>query len=431
MGLGIIFCGLLYTDVGVLIYSFLTGIDLYFFYGVTLDYPESWLIPKFAFLAILAFITVISLRFRVFTYAKLMNQTKDYQRIYDHTRVALITIDREGIIQSINPTTMKILGYTSSNSLIGVNISVIGVDQEKQYFWRKELTKNDYIDDVELTLTKKDGSSIFVLMSASLIRDKEGKAQKIETVFRDITELKKTESVRKDLEKKREDFITMTNHQIRTPLHITKGYSEFLISKIDVLPPEDLKEYLYSLQRNLNRLEKLISDVRTVQILEKDDLRLNLNIFDLDTVVAKIIQPYLDLHQEQFTLTNLVKNSSIYVKIDFESIQQAIDNIIENAIKQTDNETRRIEIIIAKEDEKGKILIKDNGVGIEKSHSKDIFGKYVSFQTDKSAIGTGIGLYIAQEIVVAHNGKLTATSQGRGYGATFTITIPLYKTPNP
>ena len=425
MGLGIVFCGLLYSGGGVIVYSLLSSFNLFIFYKIVLGVPESWLIPKIAFLSLIAFISLLSLRARELSYNLLAKQTKEFRTVYDSARVALVTLNREGIILSTNPATVDILGYDSLDSLIGIDISKFGINQDYQENLRKELQKKEFVDNIELTITKKDGTPVFVLMSASIVRNEQGKTQKIETVIRDITERKKAEQARKDLEKRREDFIAMTNHQLRTPLHISKGYSELLINQFDALSPEEVTQYLHSLERNLTRLERLFSDFGRVQTLEKGELELDFRPINLDTFIPDFLAPYQELEQYCSLSVEFQEDNPIIVQMDKESFHQALDNLIENSLKQTDKNTREIKLFVQHDQENVRISVQDNGAGIEKNQLTSIFEKYTSIETELSAKGTGIGLYIAQRIIEAHGGKLTAESGGKGHGATFHIELPI------
>ncbi|MHA1996005.1 MAG: sensor histidine kinase [Candidatus Hodarchaeales archaeon] len=113
------------------------------------------------------------------------------------------------------------------------------------------------------------------------------------------------------------------------------------------------------------------------------------------------------------------------VQIDKERFNQALDNLIENALKQTDKNTRKIKLFVQSDQNNVRISVQDNGVGIEQNQLSYIFEKYTSIKTDMSAKGTSIGLYIAQQIIEVHGGTLTAESSGKGHGATFHIQLPI------
>jgi signal transduction histidine kinase len=100
-------------------------------------------------------------------------------------------------------------------------------------------------------------------------------------------------------------------------------------------------------------------------------------------------------------------------------------NLIDNAVKHTTKDNRRIIVEMKTETDSVQLFINDNGSGIRSEDLEVIFDKYVSIPTDNTVVGTGLGLYISREILKAHGGTIKAESEGRSHGSTFIITLPL------
>ncbi len=109
--------------------------------------------------------------------------------------------------------------------------------------------------------------------------------------------------------------------------------------------------------------------------------------------------------------------------IDKYRIQQVIDNILNNAIKNTHSKQRRIIMTVIDLPSDVEITITDNGAGIDPSNIQKIFDQFISIKTEYSVTGTGIGLFLSREIIIAHGGTITAHSDGIGHGSQFIITI--------
>ncbi len=106
-------------------------------------------------------------------------------------------------------------------------------------------------------------------------------------------------------------------------------------------------------------------------------------------------------------------------------LRQTFENVLENAIKQTTKTNRIINVKVECTSSNSiRVVILDNGVGIEKKHLNEIFEQFVSIPTDSAASGTGMGLYLTREILKAHRGTIIAKSDGLNRGASFNIDIP-------
>ena len=103
---------------------------------------------------------------------------------------------------------------------------------------------------------------------------------------------------------------------------------------------------------------------------------------------------------------------------------QILDNLMDNAIKQTVNNRRKITVVPEAHSTVVRIQIIDNGIGIDPADIDRIFKPFTSVETEYSAVGTGIGLYLSQILAQNHGGAITAYSEGKGHGATFILQLP-------
>jgi PAS domain S-box-containing protein len=243
----------------------------------------------------------------------------------------------------------------------------------------------------------------------------------------DITDRMKTEKTREELEQKRDNFVWMTSHELRTPLTVLTGYCDFLIKHIKDLAQKRIKNILSVMKNNLDRLELLASEVSTIGQIERGIFEVEKISMSLCDFLQDTIEPYYQLLGNQFEFQGCLDDTPVIIDGDAHRLQQVLDNIISNAIKQTDKDLRKI-LVTSKISPKDIVIeVSDNGAGIESENLEVIFDQFVSFPTEFSTTGTGIGLYLSQKILEEHGGRIKAQSKGLGRGATFTIELPRNK----
>ena len=228
-------------------------------------------------------------------------------------------------------------------------------------------------------------------------------------------------------DKMQREFINIASHEMRTPTQAVLGFSDLLNQH-----PEKSEELCGTIHRNALRLKRLIDDVLDVTRIESQTFNLKKQKFDLDEVITTVIDGYRNQIQNnnnnnQKNLRFLYNTSgkNITVEADKERITQVISNLIDNAVKFTEEGTISVSVSAEeKEEEKGKagdvmVTVKDTGSGI----SPDIYPRLFSKFASKSHKGTGLGLFISKSIVEAHGGKIWADNNSDGKGATFTFII--------
>ncbi len=240
----------------------------------------------------------------------------------------------------------------------------------------------------------------------------------------DITDRMRAEKTREELEQRRDSFVWMTSHELRTPLTVLTGYCDFLIEHLNDLAQKRITNILGVMKSNLDRLERLTSKVSAIGQIERGSFEIEKTSMNLCDFLQGTLEPYHQLLGNQFEFQGCLEDSSIIIAGDAHRLQQVLDNIVGNAIKQTDKDHRRIRVTSKIEESYIKIEVSDNGAGIEPENLEVIFDQFVSIPTEFSATGTGIGLYLCRKTLEAHGGRITAQSKGLGLGATFIVEIP-------
>jgi PAS domain S-box-containing protein len=219
------------------------------------------------------------------------------------------------------------------------------------------------------------------------------------------------------------EFIMLTSHNLRTPLAIARGYAEIIQTKFPVSEVE--KPLITGLNNGLDQLGKIVEDLLTISSIESG-YQLTLK----DTLFSTIIDPLIKEAKELALTRNdkLIVNfhaGDVRLKADFERLQGALRNVLNNACKFTENgivevNTNRLEDHLI-------ISVSDTGIGIEPTELPKIFGKFhrAANALDGDYAGRGIGLYLTKLIVEEHGGKISVVSQPK-QGSAFTIELPCY-----
>ena len=240
----------------------------------------------------------------------------------------------------------------------------------------------------------------------------------------DITEKKRVEQIRIELEDKRANFISMTSHELRTPLTAIMGFLEILEDRLDELDQDRRDKCLKIIKRNVLRLERLVDGVSDLAKIEQGFFDLNLKDIDLYNFIENATQAYKPFLGNELEVIHHHKHFSTLIEGDVDRLNQVLDNIINNAIKHTSKNSRKIIVTSEILPNVVKVIISDNGAGITPKNFEQLFNPFVSFPTKYSAGGSGIGLYLSRRIIEEHKGTLVAKSEGKDCGTTFIIDLP-------
>jgi len=236
----------------------------------------------------------------------------------------------------------------------------------------------------------------------------------------------------KELDKAKSDFVSIASHQLRTPVTAIKGYSSMLLEGSFGEIPEKAKSATEKIFESSNRLVHLITDFLTLSRIERGKIEYDFQKTDLKAIVVSVMDEFkaanikdkknLDLsldidEKEDYTLT-----------IDQEKIRQVIYNIIENAMKYTPKGFIKVSLYKTPDKSKVVLSVQDSGIGMNKESLGKIFRKFGQAGENgkiETTSGVGLGLYVAKEIMKAHNGDILAESKGEGTGSTFYIELPV------
>jgi signal transduction histidine kinase len=222
--------------------------------------------------------------------------------------------------------------------------------------------------------------------------------------------------------KMQENFVATVSHDLRTPLGFIKGYTTTLLREDTDWDVPTFREFLGIIDDEADRLQELIDNLLDSSRLQSGTLQMNLQTVRLDVVLRDMIQRS-QLRDIDVTIDLEIESQGVMVKADPMRLGQVFDNLINNSSKYAPGS--RVVVRLVEDEKVANIYVSDNGPGIEEEHLEKIFQRFYRVpETRMSVRGSGLGLYICRQIVVAHNGKITASSE-TGKGTTFHITLPL------
>lgn len=247
-------------------------------------------------------------------------------------------------------------------------------------------------------------------------------------------ELNDTQKRLKVLDKKKSEFLAMTSHHLRDPLTVIKGYASMLLegSYGELNPP--LQGAIEKVFESSKRLISMISDFMEISAMETGDIKYNFADVDMKKLLLGTAEN-MRLSAERAGLGFSVSiDTSVWVNYtvsaDLGKIRQAIMSIIDNAIKYTPRGSINISLGMGGVDKRSVLIrVIDTGIGMNDVTMEKIFTKFSRADGANKTYteGSGLGLYVAQEILKRHGGRVRAESKGDGLGSTFSIELPAKK----
>jgi PAS domain S-box-containing protein len=337
--------------------------------------------------------------------------------IIDSSDDAIISKTLESVITSWNDSAERMFGY-KADEIIGETIyKLIPPDRrEEEPRILARLKSGERVEHFETKRLRKDGRLIDVSLSISPVKDPQGNIIGLSKIARDITE-RKLDEVRKN------DFIGMASHELKTPLTSLSAIMQVTQSKLKNSDDAFLAGAMEKANLQVKRMTGMINGFLNISRLESGKLFVEKDIFDIN-----------ELLREVYDETNLVVSThkvmllqlgEIKVNADRDKINSVISNFVSNAIKYSPK-GKLIEIASQISGNTVIVHVKDEGMGIKPQHLAHIFDRYYRVETEhtRHISGFGIGLYLSAEIIERHDGKIWAESES-GKGSTFYFSLPL------
>lgn len=342
-----------------------------------------------------------------------ISQRNEFETVLASMVEGVVAIDLQGRIMSFNAAFARMLA-APSGSVKGRDIHEIIRDRSFHQLLAEALAQNRLVQGD--FVVRQPVERVFDTHCVPLAGFAEAPAGTL-VVLHDVTRMRRLENVR-------QDFVANVSHEIRTPLTAIKGFVETLMQAAE--DPEERRRFLGIIQRHVNRLNDILEDLLALARLEQrgEKAAVTLETTPLRGVIetaAQLVQWKADARGVRLALDCAPE---ITVRVDATLLEQALINLIDNAVKYSpDNET--VHIAAVRADGELQIRVRDHGPGIPQKYQPRIFERF--FRVDKARSrkvgGTGLGLAIVKHISQVHGGRVTLESSS-GRGSTFTIHLP-------
>jgi two-component system sensor kinase FixL len=351
-----------------------------------------------------------------------------YQAIIDNAVDGIITIDERGIMESVNPSTLRMFGYTIEE-LIGVNIKILMPEPDRgshdRYMHNYHDTGKGKIigKGREVVGRRKDGSLFpFLLSISELVLEN----KKIFTgVIHDISELREVKDAlakERDLSELKSRFVTMASHEFRTPLSTILS-SVSLISRYNDIKDEEKRiKHVNRIKSSVNNLTGILNDFLSLSRLEEGHIANDPIEFSINDLLLEVIDEMTGILKENQHIQHFHELNEELVFLDKNLIRNIIINLISNAIKYS-NEGQEIQITTRIENNVLRLEIKDHGIGIPEEDQVYLFSRFFRAHNAANIPGTGLGLNIVKKYLDILKGRIEFVSQ-QSMGTTFIVQIP-------
>jgi len=243
-----------------------------------------------------------------------------------------------------------------------------------------------------------------------------------ERIMQATHELSEANRELKTLDKLKSDFLANMSHELRSPLTVIRGGVDYLNRTIK---GTGNRNYLAIIDKNLGRLIHLVSDLFDFTRIEAKKADWSFERENMSGLVREVTEILSPLAMDRLVSIGCECPGDIYAEIDLERIEQVLVNLMENAIKFSDEGTE-IQIDVKEDQDNVMVAVRDQGVGISEENLEVIFEKFHTLPSSGGRgkrEGTGLGLAICKGIIEAHGGKIWAESV-KGGGSTFLFTLP-------
>lgn len=352
-----------------------------------------------------------------------------YRTLVETSPNGFTLADLEGKLILCNQQAARLFGYANPEAMVGVNVFkfVTAGDRRLAVLNTQKALNENRITYGEYTMERRDGSQFPGEISSAVLRDNAGTPTGFISITRDFTEHKKAVEAEKQLVMLEKEFLSSVSHELRAPLLSLIDYLNLLrTGKIHEATSRD--EALSHASSDASHLMDMVDELLDFSLLEGQNLTLNWKKVDIVKVIANALGSLRErASAKRVALISAPSESALAADMDPLRIRRVLVKLVDNAIKSSQADGK---VLVTSRSMNGQIIINviDEGAGISLEESSRMFEKYfrVSLSPDDSTHGPGMGLYISKQIVEAHGGSLSVSSQ-LGSGSTYTLTIPATK----
>jgi len=357
-------------------------------------------------------------------YTEAFRQHEFFETVVTNSPVAIVTLDLDGNILSLNPAFERLFGYAPPEAVGHPLDNLINTAETLKE--AEAHTVNVAQGEVARGIGKrrrKDGTFLDVEFAGVAV-EVAGERVAILALYHDVTELLQTRRDAEEANQAKSQFLANMSHELRTPLNAIIGYSELLQEDAEEGGQEQFVPDLGKIHSAGRHLLSLINDILDLSKIEAGKTELFLESFDLMELVRGVESTMKPLVKQNGNILEVVQEREVGTMVaDLTKVKQVLLNLLSNAAKFTEN--GRIELRVLGERDHVTLEVSDEGIGMTPRQQERIFEAFgqADSSTQKRYGGTGLGLVISREFCRLMGGDVTVLS-APGHGTTFTVHLP-------
>ncbi|HEX3824467.1 MAG TPA: PAS domain-containing sensor histidine kinase [Mycobacteriales bacterium] len=336
--------------------------------------------------------------------------------IVDHTGDGILSLSDDGTILSWNAAMAAITGYSAEEMIDTRHLELLrprdAADNAIHISgWSERLDTRGLAS--ELQVVTAGGATVWLSCSYSRVPAKEGNADSMIIVARNITKAR-------ELELLKDDFIAVVSHELRTPLVPIKGWAQTLLNRGELLNEEQRRTAVQSILTQAQRLEALVLNILESSRVEAGQGEV-LDIVDVSAVAIRVVEDVLAARPDRLIRVKppqvpcQVRGSAVWV-------DRALANLVANALKYSPDDAP-VDVVLSLQGGTVSISVTDLGPGISPEAQERIFERFERLEESRKQTGTGLGLYITRRLARAMGGDVEVSSMP-GAGSTFVLKLP-------
>jgi PAS domain S-box-containing protein len=351
--------------------------------------------------------------------------------LVEYSLDAVVGINSQSLIIDWNLQAEKIFGWKREEA-IGKSVSTILIPpefREAHHLGIQRFMKTGVgpilNKRTELVAMHSSGNRFSIELSVSPIHT--GNEILFYSFVRDITERKRVEEALKESLREKDEFISICSHELKTPITSMKLQFQLAQRMLDdknslVYQKENISKRIGMTLKQIEKMSKLIEDMLDVVKIPLGKLEQDKKPLEINEFIEEIFAHFVEQFQVLGIQTSFKKlDHEVYVLGDTYRLEQALSNLITNAVKYGDG--KPIHVVLESSKDEVSLSVIDEGKGIAPEDLGKIFMRYTRLESKNSASGLGLGLYITKNIIEGHGGKITVESK-LGHGSKFMIKLP-------
>jgi PAS domain S-box-containing protein len=363
-----------------------------------------------------------------------------FRAIVESSDDAILGKGVDGVISSWNAGAERLYGYRAEEAVGQPATILIPADRADEGDTILATARRaGRVRHYDTQRRRKDGTVVDVSLAVSPVRSRDGRVIGAASIARDITERKRAEREResllvrereqnerlRELDRLKDSLVASVSHELRTPLTSIRGYAEVLLERDAGELTDEQERFLAVIDRNADRLLRLISDLLFVARVGAEELALERTDIDLAELARECVDAARPSAEANGIDVRLDAEEAPELRADRSRLAQLFDNLISNAIKFTP-EGGRVDVRLATSASVAVIEVADTGIGVPADEQDKLFERFFRTKaaTERAIQGTGLGLSITKAIAEAHGGTISVMSE-QGVGTTFRIELPL------